>query len=249
MPKTRNSYTNERKLEIIELAEKSSNRKAGAEYGINESVIRNWRKSKEVVLKSNLKRRTLRTGTSYWPELEIELKIWVLNERSNGRRVEYLKIIRKARELAKKSEILNFKGTLGWCQRFMKRHSLRVRAVTSVGQPLPDDWEAKVAKFKCFIESNRIGIISQHIGNMDEVPMSFDLPSKFTIDCLGADSVKISTTGAEKCNFTVALAITADGGKLSPFVIFKRKTLPKGKHFQKEIFLKGLLLERRKRDG
>ena len=39
--------------------------------------------------------------------------------------------------------------------------------------------------------------------------------------------MNIKTTGNEKNRFTVMLACTADGGKLPPFIIFKRKTMPK----------------------
>jgi hypothetical protein len=85
-----------------------------------------------------------------------------------------------------------------------------------------------MAAFKLFVEGNIQGTGLQQIGNMDEVPMSFDMPSNFTIDKKGNENIKISTTGSEKCNFTVVLCVTADGGKLPPFVIFKRKTMPKG---------------------
>ena len=47
------------------------------------------------------------------------------------------------------------------------------------------------------------------------------------INATGAKTATINTTGNEKNWFTVMLACTADGGKLPPFVIFKRKTLPK----------------------
>jgi len=43
-------------------------------------------------------------------------------------------------------------------------------------------------------------------------------------------TVSIRTTGHEKSHFTVMLlllACTADGGKLPPYIVFKRKTLPK----------------------
>ena len=59
----------------------------------------------------------------------------------------------------------------------------------------------------------------------DEVPMSFDMPGIFTVDLKGAQDIKISTTGSEKCNFTIILCVTADGGKLHPMIIFKRKTI------------------------
>ena len=236
IPKTPKSYTTGRKLEVIELAEKIGNNAAGREFNINESVVRSWRRCKPVLKTLSTHRRALRTGTPVWPEMEINLKKWVVSERRQSRRVRTFDIILKAREMAKEAEMANFKGTLEWCQRFMRRHSLCVRAVTSVGQPLPVDWETKQQKFKCFVEENKIGINLQNIGNTDEVPLSFDLPSKFTVYCVGTESVKISTTGAEKCNFTVALCVTADAVKLKPFVIFKRKTIPKS------VYPKGVIV-------
>lgn len=39
--------------------------------------------------------------------------------------------------------------------------------------------------------------------------------------------MKLLSTGSEHSRFTVMLSCTADGRKLPPFIIFKRKTLPK----------------------
>jgi hypothetical protein len=55
------------------------------------------------------------------------------------------------------------------------------------------------------------------------------MPRNTSIEKQGVRSVTIKTTGAEKQRCTVMLAVTADGGKLPPHVIFKRKTLPKEK--------------------
>jgi len=61
-------------------------------------------------------------------------------------------------------------------------------------------------------------------------PLCFFYMSRNTsIEKQGVRSVSIKTTGAEKQRCTVMLAVTADGGKLPPYVIFKRKTLPKEK--------------------
>ena len=60
---------------------------------------------------------------------------------------------------------------------------------------------------------------------MEEVP---------SINSKGDKSVSIKTTGHEKDRFTVMLTCTADGGKLAPLVVFKRKTLPK-ETFPKEV--------------
>ena len=57
--------------------------------------------------------------------------------------------------------------------------------------------------------------------------MWFDMPKSKTVDSVGAKTVLLKTTGHEKTRFTVVLACLADGTKLKPMVIFKRKTMPK----------------------
>ena len=65
------------------------------------------------------------------------------------------------------------------------------------------------------------------IGNADQTPLTFDLPTETTITHKGASTVSIKTTGNEKNRFTVMLGCTADGGKLPPYVVFKIKTMAK----------------------
>ncbi|KAL1477949.1 hypothetical protein MTO96_016928 [Rhipicephalus appendiculatus] len=65
------------------------------------------------------------------------------------------------------------------------------------------------------------------IGKADETPVWFDMPSSTTVCGRGAKEVKLLPTGSEHSRFTVMLSCTADDRKLPPFIIFKRKTLPK----------------------
>jgi len=65
------------------------------------------------------------------------------------------------------------------------------------------------------------------LGNMDEVFLTFDVPSNKTMDVKGAKTIMIKTTGNEKTRYTVVLACCADGTKLPPLLFFKRKKLPK----------------------
>ena len=67
------------------------------------------------------------------------------------------------------------------------------------------------------------------IGNMDETPMSFNMPYSSTVNCAGEKTICIKTTGHEKTNFTIVLGCMVDGTKLKPMLIFKRKTMPKEK--------------------
>ena len=53
------------------------------------------------------------------------------------------------------------------------------------------------------------------------------MPSSVTVDKKGAKSVLVRSTGSEKSRITVMIGVTADGRQLLPYVILKRKTLPK----------------------
>ena len=55
----------------------------------------------------------------------------------------------------------------------------------------------------------------------------FDMPPSRTVNPAGEKTVLINTTGIEKNHFTVVLACLADGTKLKPMIIFKRKTMPR----------------------
>ena len=57
--------------------------------------------------------------------------------------------------------------------------------------------------------------------SMDETLMHFELPSSHSLEFTGSRTVPVKTGRAEKCSFTVTLAVAADGTKLPPKVIFK----------------------------
>jgi hypothetical protein len=228
MPKIRNSYTANFKLKVIEFAVKNGNRAAGREYNVDEKCVRDWIKQKTELKYMDRRKRARRGKPAKWPELEEELKNWILQKRREDKRqVSTLAIRLRAKELAKEKGLDTFKGGRSWCHLFMKRNDLSVRAVTSVGQQLPQNWEQKLTEFHNFYSRVKSGVDLSQVGNMDEVPITFDMPETRTVDEKGKKSIILTTTGAEKCNFTVILCCTADGGKCHPMVIFKRKTMPK----------------------
>ena len=184
-----------------------------------QSVIKVMKKTK----------RAVRYGVAHWPELEDELKDWILNERAEGKKVSTVIIMLKAKEIALRNGIVKLRASDSWCNRFMKRHRLSVRTATSIGQKLPDDWQEKIEKFKLYLNKIKDGIDLVNIGNMDEVPVCFDMPGTHTVDEKGSQDVRITTTGHEKMCFTVVLCVTAKGSKCTPMVIFKRKTMPEDK--------------------
>lgn len=153
-------------------------------------------------------------------------------------------IRRKAKGIAKRHGLKEFDGGSQWCTNFMERNKLSVRAVTSTGQKLPTDWEMQMASFRDRIRPIRRRCLPKDIGNMDEVPVQFDMPGRRTVDRKGSQDIRITTTGRgvcwraefntrflghEKTCFTVVLCVTSDGRKCTPMVIFKLINVPKQK--------------------
>jgi len=105
---------------------------------------------------------------------------------------------------------------------------------------MPDDFESKLLGFQRFILDARRkhNYDLSQIGNADQTALSFDFPYDRAIDKKGARTVSIATTGHEKSRFTVMLACMADGTKLPPFVVFKRKTLPREVNFPKGVHVR-----------
>lgn len=110
---------------------------------------------------------------------------------------------------------------------------------TTVAQRRPADYSEKLANFRSYCEKHIVDkrIQPSHITNMDEVPLTFDIPVSHTVEKKGTSTVVIRTTGYEKASFTVVLGCHANGQKLPPMVIFKRKTLPK------ETFPAGVIIK------
>jgi len=221
----RKSYTAAFKRQVIKFAEENSNAEAERNFHVMENNIRRWRKNKEVIGGMSSKMKARRFGISPFTEVDLPLKQWIINERTAFRPVSTLDIAGKAKCLATELKMVGFTASSSWVRRFMKRCGLSLRTRTSLAQKLPDDYEEKIQNFRDFCNRNQPKNCQyMHYGNMDEIPMSFDIPPNKTINEIGSQSIVINTTGHEKMNFTLVLCVTADGSKLKPMVIFKRKT-------------------------
>ncbi|CAI7755078.1 unnamed protein product [Closterium sp. NIES-53] len=88
---------------------------------------------------------------------------------------------------------------------------------------------AKVESFWEFVRQMR----SLHdypldlILNADQTPLFLEMPVERTLEMKGARTVHVRSAGYEKERVIVMLAVTASGLKLPPYVVFKRKTIPK----------------------
>uniref|UniRef100_A0A8C5QK08 HTH CENPB-type domain-containing protein n=1 Tax=Leptobrachium leishanense TaxID=445787 RepID=A0A8C5QK08_9ANUR len=238
----RRSYDAGFKLKVVSRAEESNNSIASREFCVDEKQVREWRKTKADLKKFPKTKKARRGAKTSYGALEAELHTWVMECRQNGYCVTRMGIRLRALHMAKDDKlkapgIENFVASAGWCTRFMNRFGLCLRQRTKISQKLPKDLDEKVMSFHSFIIKQRrihnydLG----DIGNMDETPMTFDLPSNKTVASLGEKTIFLRTTGNERKHFTVVLSCLANGTKLRPVIIFKRKTLPKKVKFPPRI--------------
>mgnify|MGYP000064302122 FL=1 len=80
----RQSYTVSDKLRIIQFAEQNGNRAKERKFGVSESNVRLWRKSKENLQKMPRLRPANRGKKAAWPELKVDLVSWITERRNNG---------------------------------------------------------------------------------------------------------------------------------------------------------------------
>ena len=130
-----------------------------------------------------------------------------------------------------RKNIGGFSGTPTWCFSFMKREGVSMRMRTKLAPKLPAANENQALEFHSYVISLQkiYNFELSQIANMDEATLTFDVPSNKTVDVQGAKTMDVKTSGHEKTYFTVVLACCADGTKLPPMIIFKRKTFPKEK--------------------
>ena len=81
----------------------------------------------------------------------------------------------KAKEL---SDDPSFKASSGWYEKWKQRHLVSMRTKTTLAQQLPADLEENIVWFHSFVIAarKRGDYPLSHIYNMDETPMSFELP-------------------------------------------------------------------------
>lgn len=223
---TRRQFSAAFKLNVVEFAEANGNMAAQRSFGVSEKSVRYWRAQKGKLQKCNPRKTSFRGRSAvHPPQLEDTLADFVREVRARSLPVTVDTIRNKAVELAREAGLTReeFRAPNSWVRRFMRRKGFSLRRRTSICQKLPEEFEDKLVNFQRFVNRLREqnNFMMGQIGNADETPVWFDMPSSTTITQRGAKDVKLLTTGNQHSRFTVMLACTADGRKLPPFVIFK----------------------------
>ena len=131
--KQRKAFSISAKLKIVEEAKKSSNRLTGRVYGLDESVIRQWRKNEEKLIEHSLHKDASRSrldgaGRKRDDLLDQILYEWYSHQISCNVKISGPMLRAKAEELssacATSSEGNKFSP--GWLEGFKKRYGIRI---------------------------------------------------------------------------------------------------------------------------
>jgi hypothetical protein len=141
------------------------------------------------------------------------------------------KALELSREMPMPANTGKFKASSGWNVHKMRQAGQALRCQTTLAQRLPGEYSQKLLEFQWNVIKLRKqhSYMLSHIRNADQTLVYFDMPSNVTINEKGAKTVLIRGMGNEKLRITVMLAVLTDGHKLPPYVILRKKTMPKEK--------------------
>lgn len=125
---------------------------------------------------------------------------WVLEQRAAGRGLSAVPLCFHAQVIAKKMNINDFPGGPSWCCCLMSCNHLSVPAQTSMCQKLPPDFQAKVDSFHCSRYKKEVtvhSVLPDHVRNMDEAPLVFDIPISQSVTEKRQKSTSIVTASHE----------------------------------------------------
>lgn len=133
------------KLRVVASAFSSNNCAAARKYGVSEKQVRDWKKNEASLKEMPKEKFAARSGVCYWPALECYLEAWLSENRENGHRVTWTAVRTEALKWAEThpGESKNFKATISWCSRFMRRKNLVKRRKTIIAWKPSTDLKEK----------------------------------------------------------------------------------------------------------
>ena len=187
------TYSLQFKTSIIMELVQTPVRELSEKYDILRSTIFSWEKqlrmkNKKVPIAA--RGLHLRSGSgrkfSYPKEVDEEIAEWILIRRDAHLPVS-TKLVKAKAKLLIKPHNPQFRASKGWLEKFLSRHSLSMRARTSILQKLPAQLESTLESFLNEVRVLRVrhGYSSDMIINMDETPMYFDMVPEKTISKKG----------------------------------------------------------------
>ena len=199
--------------------------------GVQRKTIRIWKMTyNEICEQQDLSiTRIKKAGRSYsFSEKEMELINFIDKLREEKVAVTSNMIIAKMLQLKPELKDKSMGALQRMCYRILQKNNYSLRRASHLGQPLPcKSMDLFYDFFRDIIRKRQqLGVYDTdadlaRIVNIDETPIFFEMTTDKTYNKKGAKVVSIETKGNEKKLISTVLAVSANGNKLTPTLIFK----------------------------
>ena len=193
-------------------------------HNIQPCQLRDWRRNVGRLSRAKKSLKSLHKGfRGRLHAHEEELVAWVLEMRDQGIPLCYKHIVLQAIAMDNAFGELSFESQYHAVRRLCVRNGITIRRVTHTAQADPQDaidlalqW---IGYIRPIVAAPNVG--KRWVINMDQSPIWFSMHPKTTLDLRGVATVSGRRTCETGTRFTCTLAISANGDKLRPFLIFK----------------------------
>ncbi len=227
---SRTRYTNQEKLNILSLVQKTkleeglNAAQAASSLQIDPSLLSRWAQKKDTIQGSSGSKLTASSGhTGLLTDVQAELLAFVEEWRQKGFDVNRFTLLRKAGTL--KPEILNksegaAKICLSW---LLAKNNLTHRVATHMAHRDPREVVAEAVEFLEYVRPRHEdgSRDPDYIMNMDQTLVTHVMNTRTTIERKGTRTVNMRTSAGDTKRVTVAVTITASGKILPTMVVFK----------------------------
>jgi DNA-binding transcriptional MerR regulator len=199
--------------------------------GVQRKTIRIWKMTyNEICEQQDLSiTRIKKAGRNYsFSDKELELINFIDKLREEKVAVTSNMIIAKMLQLKPELKDKSMGALQRMCYRILQKNNYSLRRASHLGQPLPcKSMDLFYDFFRDIIRKRQeLGIYDtesdlSRIVNIDETPIFFEMTTDKTYNKKGAKVVSIETKGNEKKLISTVLAVSANGKKLTPTLIFK----------------------------
>ena len=241
MVATRKRLTNGQRLKILadmdgRLANGESLKSIARLHGVQPNQLRDWRRNRAKLSSTLVKKRSSSGGrVGILKPFEEHLIGYALDQRAHGIFVTYGGLVVRACQLfpefQDKPEALRY----AIVRRLAIANCLVDRAITHISQRRMQDMIEEAQEWLTVVRPivQAPNVQQRFVINMDQTPVFLSMHPKRTLDLRGTRTVHALRTSNCTARMTVSLAVSADGDKLKPMVIFKGQ--PDGRIATREL--------------
>lgn len=193
-------------------------------YNIQPNQLRDWKRKVDDLARGRKHLKALHGGLKgRLHAFEEPIVGWILEMREHGVPLCYKHVVLKAIQVDPTFAELSTTAQYQAVRRLCIRNCVGLRRVTHTSQVHPQETMDLALQWIQHIRPtvSAPGVGKRWVINMDQTPIWLSMHPQTTLNLVGAATVNGRRTGESGARFTCTIAISANGDKLRPFLIFK----------------------------